>query len=162
MAKPKVFRTIRLFDKTLELASELIADFEKQGLRASWTSVTNTAIQLMHSTMIDKNFTLVSNAELAERRAYDVGTSIAAILGALCSAKVDMTGCELAYHPAVDAIGIRLPDIPDTLIHAGSADPAAIANVVTEQLRSRGYIQDDGGSIVDMDLLLGETAKEGI
>ena len=36
-----------------------------------------------------------------------------------------------------------------------------IANVVTEQLRSRGYIQDDGTGtvIVDMDQILGKTTN---
>ena len=104
---------------------------------------------------------MVSNAELAERRAYDVGTSVAAVLGALCSAKVDMTGCQLAYYPEFDAIGIRLDAIGDTLIHAGGADPAVIANVVTKQLRSRGYLQDDGAGtvVVDMDQILGKTTS---
>ena len=161
MAKPKNFRTVRIFDKALKQSNELIEDFEKQGLKASWTSVINTAIQLLHSTQIDKNFTLVSRAELDNTRAFDVGTSIAAVIGALCSAKFDMTGCEMAYHPEVDAIGIRLPGIPDTLIHAGGANPVAIANVVTEQLRSRGYVQDDGTMIVDMDLLLGQRSLQG-
>ena len=68
----------------------------------------------------------------------------------------------MAYHPEVDAIGIRLPGIPDTLIHAGGANPVAIANVVTEQLRSRGYVQDDGTMIVDMDLLLGQRVSKGL
>ena len=156
---PEHFKTVRLFDKALKQSTEMIEDFARQGLTASWTSVTNTAIQLMHATVIDKNFELVSRAELDETRARDIGTSIAAFIGALCSAGFDMTGCEIAYHPVVDAIGIRLPNIPDTLIHAGGADPAAIANVVTAQLQSRGYVQDDGGSIVDMDRLLEKTTS---
>ena len=88
-----------------------------------------------------------------------MGTCIAAILGALCSAKVDMSGCQLAYLPQVDAINVRMDSIPDILVHAGGADPAAIANVVTEQLRSRGYIQDDGTVFVDMDQILGRTTN---
>ena len=156
---PDNFRTVRLFDKALEQSNELIEDFKKQGLTASWTSVTNTAIQLMHSTMIDKNFTLVSRAELDETRAHDIGTSIAAFLAALCSAKLNMTGCELSYHPSVDAIGIRLPDIPDTLVSASGVNPVLIANVVSKQLASRGYMQDDGTEIVDMTLLLGQEAS---
>ena len=55
-----------------------------------------------------------------------------------------MSGCLLSYLPVVDAICVSLDAVPDTLIHAGGADPAAIANVIAEQLRSRGYIQDDG------------------
>ena len=161
MAKPKGFKTIRLFDKTLALATELVDNFAKQGYKSSWTSVVNTSVQLMHSALIDENFTLVSRAELDKTRAYDIGTSIAAVLGALASAKMNMLGCELSYLPAVDAICIRLPDVPDVLIHAGGANPAAIANVITDQLRSRGYIQDDGAVFVDMDQILGAPVREG-
>ena len=156
MDKDKI-KMIRLKGKSLDLADELVQDFKKQGLRATWTSVVNSAIPLMHATMISKRFTMVSNAELAERRAYDVGTSIAAILGALCLAKVDMSGCQLGYLPEVDAIGIRLDAVPDILIHAGGADPAMIGNVVKDQLVSRGYIRDGGTIVVDMDQLLGKT-----
>ena len=156
MDKDKI-KMIRLKGKSLDLADELVQDFKKQGLRATWTSVVNSAIPLMHATMISKRFTMVSNAELAERRAYDVGTSIAAILGALCLAKVDMSGCQLRYLPEVDAIGIRLDAVPDILIHAGGADPAMIGNVVKDQLVSRGYIRDGGTIVVDMDQLLGKT-----
>ena len=156
MDKDKI-KMIRLKGKSLDLADELVQDFKKQGLRATWTSVVNSAIPLMHATMISKRFTMVSNAELAERRAYDVGTSIAAILGALASAKVDMSGCQLRYLPEVDAIGIRLDAVPDILIHAGGADPAMIGNVVKDQLVSRGYIRDGGTVVVDMDQLLGKT-----
>ena len=157
MAKPKNFRTVRIFDKALKQSNELIEDFEKQGLKASWTSVVNTAIQLLHSTQIDKNFTLVSRAELDNTRAFDVGTSIAAVIGALCSAKFDMTGCEMAYHPEVDAIGIRMDAIDDVLIFNGGAAPAQIANVVTQVLRERGYLKDDGTDVVDMEQILGKT-----
>ena len=156
MDKDKI-KMIRLKGKSLDLADELVQDFKKQGLRATWTSVVNSAIPLMHATMISKRFTMVSNAELAERRAYDVGTSIAAILGALCLAKVDMSGCQLGYLPEVDAIGIRLDAVPDILIHAGGADPAMIGNVVKDQLENRGYIRDGGTVVVDMDRLLGKT-----
>ena len=86
-------------------------------------------------------------------------TSIAAILGALVSSGVNMSGCQLGYLPKVDAIGIRLDAVADILIHAGGADPAGIANVVQSQLRSRGYLQDDGTVFVDMDLLLGKTTN---
>ena len=60
----KDIKTIRLQGNALELANELIEDFRKQGLRASWVSVVSSAVQLMHATMIDKNFKLISRAEL--------------------------------------------------------------------------------------------------
>ena len=157
--KPAHFKSVRIFDKALVQSTEIIKDFERQGHTASWTSVINTAINLMHRTMLDKDFTLVSNAEIAERRAYDVGNCIAIVLATLCSAKVDMTGCQLAYYPEVDAIGFRMDAIDDdVLIFNGGAAPDKIANVVTEQLRERGYIQDSG-SIVDMDRLLEKTTS---
>ena len=155
--KPGNFRTVRLFDKALVQSTEMIKDFERQGHTASWTSVTNTAINLMHATMIDKKFTLVSSAEIAERRAYDVGNCIAIVLGTLCSAKVDMTGCQLLYYTEVDAIGIRMDAIDDVLIFNGGAAPAQIANVVTQVLRERGYLKDDGTDVVDMEQILGKT-----
>ena len=68
-----------------------------------------------------------------------------------------MSGCLLSYLPAVDAICVSLDAIPDTLIHAGGADPTAIANVIAKQLRSGGYMQDDGTVFVDMDQLLEKT-----
>ena len=159
MDKDKI-KMIRLQGKSLDLANELLEDFRQQGLRASWTSVVDAAIPLMHATMISKKFTLVSNTKLAETRAYDVGTSIAAILGALCSAKVDMSGCQLRYLPEVDAISVHLDAISDTLIHAGGADPASIANVVKNQLRNRGYLGDGGTVVVDMEKLLGAPNQE--
>ena len=159
MGKPEVFKSIRLSGRTLDLANELIADFQTRGLRASYTSVINASVPLMHHAMIGKGYKLWSNAEIAERRARDVGTSIAVVLATLCSAKISMLGCELAYYPEVDAIGIRLDTIGDTLIDAQGADPVAVANVVTEQLRTRGYLQDDGAQFVDMDQLLQRTTS---
>ena len=153
------FKAVRLKGRSLALATELIEDFRLKGLRATWTSVVDTSIPLLHAQLHGQNYTMVSNAELAERRAYDVGTSVAAVLGALCSAKVDMTGCQLAYYPEFDAICVSLDAVPDTLIHAGGADPAAIANVIAKQLRSRGYLKDDGTVFVDMDQLLGASVK---
>ena len=151
-------RMVRVSGKSLGLASELLEHFKGKGYRSTMTSVVDTAVPILHAVTLGK-YTMVSDAELAERRAHDVGTCIAAILGALCSAKVDMSGCQLAYLPQVDAINVRMDSIPDILVHAGGADPAAIANVVTEQLRSRGYIQDDGTVFVDMDQILGRTTN---
>ena len=151
-------RMVRVSGKSLGLASELLEHFKGKGYRSTMTSVVDTAVPILHAVTLGK-YTMVSDAEVAERRAHDVGTCIAAILGALCSAKVDMSGCQLAYLPQVDAINVRMDSIPDILVHAGGADPAAIANVVTEQLRSRGYIQDDGTVFVDMDQILGRTTN---
>ena len=151
-------RMVRVSGKSLGLASELLEHFKGKGYRSTMTSVVDTAVPILHAVTLGR-YTMVSDAELAERRAHDVGTCIAAILGALCSAKVDMSGCQLAYLPQVDAINVRMDSIPDILVHAGGADPAAIANVVTEQLRSRGYIQDDGTVFVDMDQILGRTTN---
>ena len=160
MDKDKI-KMIRLQGRSLDLANELIEDFKKQGLRASWTSIVDTSVPLLHAQLHSKSYTVVSNVELAERRAYDVGTSIAAILGALCLTKVDMAGCQLRYLPAVDAISVHLDAIGDTLIHAGGADPAAIANVVKSQLVSHGYLGDGGTVVVDMEKLLGAPDQEG-
>ena len=151
-------RMVRVSGKSLGLASELLEHFKGKGYRSTMTSVVDTAVPILHAVTLGK-YTMVSDAEVAERRAHGVGTCIAAILGALCSAKVDMSGCQLAYLPQVDAINVRMDSIPDILVHAGGADPAAIANVVTEQLRSRGYIQDDGTVFVDMDQILGRTTN---
>ena len=157
MGNPEVFRTVRLQGEPLDMANELIADFKTRGLRASWTSVMNAAIPLMHHAMIGKGYKLWSNAEIAEQRANATGNCIATVLTALCRAQVSMAGCQLAYYPEVDAVGIRLDAIGDTLINCGGADPAAVANVVTERLREKGYLQgDDGAQFVDMDQLLGQ------
>ena len=123
---PDNFKTVRLFDKALVQSTEIIKDFERQGHTASWTSVTNRAINLMHSTMIDKKFTVVSTAEIVERRANDVGNCIAIVLGTLCLANVSMSGCQLVYYQEADAIGIRMDAIDDVLIFCGGAAPARI------------------------------------
>ena len=160
MGAPAYFKAIRLSGKPLDLANELIADFATRGLRASYTSVINAAIPLMHHAMIGKGYKLWSNAEIAEQRANATGNCVATVLTTLCRAQVSMAGCELAYYPEVDAIGIRLDAIGDTLINCGGADPAAVANVVTERLREKGYLQGDGGAqFVDMDQLLQRTAS---
>ena len=153
------FKAVRLKGRSLALATELIEDFRLKGLRATWTSIVDTSIPLLHAQLHGQNYTMVSNAELAEHRAQDVGTCIATILGALCIAKVDMQGCQLGYIPAVDAIALRLNVTGDILIHAGGADPASIANIVKTQLLEGNYINGDGAVIVDMEKLLGEPAK---
>ena len=152
-------KMIRLRGKALDLADELVEEFERKGYRSNWTSVVDTAVPLLHGVTLGK-YNVVSYAEQLEQRTHDVGTSIAAILGALCSAKVDMAGCQLLYLPEVDGMGIRLDAVDDIIfVHAGGADPAAIGNVVTDQLRSRGYLADDGTGtvVVDMDQLLQKT-----
>ena len=153
------FKAVRLKGRSLALATELIEDFRLKGLRATWTSVVDTSIPLLHAQLHGQNYTMVSNAELAERRAYDVGTSVAAILGALCTAQVDMSGCQLGYIEEVEAIVIRLEATGDILMPIGGLDPTLIANVVKTQLLNRGYLNDDGAVIVDMEKLLGEPAK---
>ena len=147
-------KMIRLTGKSLDLANELVEEFNKKGYRSSFTAVVNSAVPLLHGVTLG-GYNVVSYAAQLGERAQDVGTSIAAILGALCLAKVDMSGCQLGYHPSVDAITIRLDATGDILVHAGGADPARIANVVKTQLLSGGYLQDDGTVIVDMEKLLG-------
>ena len=157
MGAPEVFKSIRLSGKPLDLANELIADFATRGLRASYTSVINAAIPVLHQGMISKDFKMWTNAQIAEQRAHAAGTSIATILITLCRAQVSMAGCQLGYYPEVDCIGIRLDCIGDTLVDLQGADPATVANVVTNQLRERGYLQgDDGAQFVDMDQLIGQ------
>ena len=151
-------KMIRLTGKSLDLANELIDEFKRKGYRSSWTAVVDSSIPLLHGVTLG-GYNVVSYAEQLEQRIHDVGTSIAAVIGALCSARVDMAGCQLGYLPEVDAMGIRLDAVADIiLVHAGGGDPAAIGNVVADQLRSRGYLADDGTGtvVVDMDQLLGK------
>ena len=108
MAKPEYFKSIRLSGKTLDLANELIADFQTRGLRASYTSIVNAAVPVLHQGMISKEYRMWTNAQIAEQRAHAAGTSIATILITLCRAQVSMAGCQLGYYPEVDCIGIRL------------------------------------------------------
>ena len=147
-------KMVRLTGKSLDLADELVDEFKKKGYRASWTSVVDSSITLLHDVTLG-GYNVVAYAEQLEQRAQDVGTCIAAILGALCLAKVSMSGCQLAYHPTVDAMSIRLDATGDILIHAGGADPAKIGNIVKDQLLAGGYLQDDGTMFVDMEKLLG-------
>ena len=147
-------KMIRLTGESLELSNELVEEFKKKGYRSSWTAVVDSAVRLLHGVTL-RGYNVVAYADQLEQRAQDVGTSIATVLGALCLAKVDMSGCQLGYHPQVDAISIRLNATGDILVHAGGADPAKIANVVKDQLRAGGYLQDDGVTVVDMEQLLG-------
>ena len=151
-------KMIRLTGKSLDMANELVDEFKRKGYRSSWTAVVDSSIPLLHGVTLG-GYNVVSYRAQLERRAQDVGTCIATILGALCIAKVDMQGCELGYIPAVDAIALRLNVTGDILVHAGGADPASIANIVKTQLLEGGYLKDDGGVIVDMEKLLGEPAK---
>ena len=151
-------KMIRLTGKSLDLADELVDEFKKKGYRSSWTAVVDSAVPLLHSVTLG-GYNVVSYAAQLEQRAQDVGTCIATILGALCLAKVNMSGCQLGYHPPVDAITIRLDTTRDILIHAGGADPAMVANIVTSQLLKGGYINNDGTVLVNMDKLLGAPVK---
>ena len=152
-------KMIRLGGASLELASRLVQDFKKKGYRSTYSSVVDTAVPLLHAVTLG-DYNLVSDAMVAEQRANATGNCIATVLTALCRAQVSMAGCQLAYYPEVDAVGIRLDAIGDTLINCGGADPAAVANVVTERLREKGYLQgDDGAQFVDMDQLLQRTTS---
>ena len=152
MAAP--FKMARVGGEALPLAEELMAEFKAKGYRGTLAGVVGSAVKVLHGHVLG-GYHLLSHAEVLEQRAVDVGTSIAAVLGALCLAKVDMSGCQLGYHPAVDAISIRLNATGDILMNAGGADPARIANIVKDQLGAGGYLQDDGVTVVDMEQLLG-------
>ncbi len=154
-------KMIRLTGKSLDLANELVDEFKRKGYRSSWTAVVDSSIPLLHGVTLG-GYNVVSYAAQLEQRAQDVGQSIATILGALCLAKVNMSGCQLGYHPSVDAITIRLDATGDILIHAGGADPAAIANVVKSHLLEHGYLNDDGTVLIDMEKLLGTPGREVI
>ena len=151
-------KMIRLGGESLELAARLVLDFKKKGYRSTYSSVVDTAVPILHAVTLGE-YNLVSDAEVAERRAYDLGGGIATMLAALYSAKVDMSGCQLGYIEEVEAIVIRLDATGDIFMPIGGLDPAMIANVIAEQLRSRGYMQDDGTVIVDMDQLLEKTTN---
>ena len=154
-------KMIRLSGESLELAARLVLDFKKKGYRSTYSSVVDTAVPILHAVTLGE-YNLVSDAEVAERRAYDLGGGIATMLAALYSAKVDMSGCQLGYIEEVEAIVIRLEATGDILIPIIGLDPALIANIIKTQLINRGYLKDAGTVIVDMDKLLGETDKEGI
>ena len=148
-------KMIRLGGESLELAARLVLDFKKKGYRSTYSSVVDTAVPILHAVTLGK-YNLVSDAEVAERRAYDLGGAIATMLAALCSAKVVMSGCQLGYLPEVEAIAIRLDATGDIFMPIGGLDPVMIANVVKAQLLDRGYpTTDDGTVLVDMEKLLG-------
>ena len=92
-------KMIRLTGESLELSNELVEEFKKKGYRSSWSAVVDSAVRLLHGVTL-RGYNVVAYADQLEQRAQDVGTSIAAILGALCLAKVDMSGCQLGYLPA--------------------------------------------------------------
>ena len=152
-------KMIRLGGESLELATRLVLDFKKKGYRSTYSSVVDTAVPILHAVTLGK-YNLVSDAEVAERRAFDLGGAIATMLAALCSAKVDMSGCQLGYLPEVEAIAIRLDATGDIFIPIDGLDPAVIANIVKAQLLNRGYLKEDGTVIVDMDKLLGAPDQE--
>ena len=154
MAAQTPFKMARVGGEALPLAKELIEEFKAKGYRASLAGVVEAGVKVLHSHVLG-GYHLLSHAESLEHRAQDVGTSIATVLGSLCLAKVDMSGCQLGYHPSVDAIFIRLNATGDILVHVGGADPARIANIVKDQLGAGGYLQDDGVTVVDMEQLVG-------
>ena len=122
MAAQTPFKMARVGGEALPLVQELIEEFKAKGYRGSLAGVVEAAVKVLHAHVLG-GYHLLSHAERLEHRAYDVGTSIAAILGALCLAKVNMSGCQLGYHPTVDAISIRLNATGDILVHAGGAGP---------------------------------------
>ena len=157
MDKDKV-KSIRLSGASLKLAGELIQEFKSKGYRSNWTSVVDTAVPILHAVTIGK-YNLVSDDQVAERRAWDIGSAIATMLAALYSAKVDMSGCQLGYLSEVEAIAIRLDATGDIFMPIIGLDPALIANIIKTQLINRGYLKDDGTVFVDMDQLLEKTTN---
>ena len=152
------FKMARVGGEALPLAEELIEEFKAKGYRGSLAGVVESAVKVLHSHLLG-GYHLLSHEELLEQRAYDVGTSVAVTISALTDAGVKMGECEMSYLPMVDAICVSLDaESKDIfMMPAGGADKVAIFNVATEQLRSRGYVKDDGTAIVDMDLLLGKS-----
>ena len=133
-------KMIRLTGKSLDLANELIDEFKRKGYRSRWTAVVDSSIPLLHGVTLG-GYNVVSYAEQLEQRIHDVGSSIAAVIGALCSDRVDMAGCQLGYLPEVDAMGS--PPGRRCRHHSRprrGGDPAAIGNVVAEQLAETGCI----------------------
>ena len=153
-------KMIRLGGASLDLATELVQDFKKKGYRSTYSSIVDTAVTILHAVTIG-NYRLVSDEDVAKLTAYDIGTAIASTLGALCQAKVNMEGCQMGYHAdPVDAISIRTHGMDNPiLMSARGADPALIANIVKTQLFDRGYLNDDGTVVVDMEKMLGPSVK---
>ena len=61
-------RMVRVSGKSLGLASELLEHFKGKGYRSTMTSVVDTAVPILHAVTLGR-YTMVSDAELAERRA---------------------------------------------------------------------------------------------
>ena len=154
------FKMARVGGEALPLAEELISEFKAKGYRGSLAGIVEASIKIAHAHIL-RGYELLSPEERLKRRAYDVGTSIACTIAALTDAGVSMGECEMSYLPAVDVICVSLDaESKDIfMMPAGGADKVAIFNVATEQLRSRGYVKDDGTAIVDMDLLLGKSTE---
>ena len=94
MAAQTAFKMARVGGEALPLANELIEEFKAKGYRASLAGVVEAGVKVLHSHVLG-GYHLLSHAESLEHRAQDVGTSIATVLGSLCLAKVDMSGCQL-------------------------------------------------------------------
>ena len=63
-------KMIRLGGESLELAARLVLDFKKKGYRSTYSSVVDTAVPILYAVTLGK-YNLVSDAEVAERRAFD-------------------------------------------------------------------------------------------
>ena len=134
MAAQTAFKMARVGGEALPLAEELIEEFKAKGYRGSLAGVVEAGVKVLHSHVLG-GYHLLSHAESLEHRAQDVGTSIAAILGALCSHQglyERMSTVVVSPIKLMLSVSAWTP-LPDILIHAGGADPAAmIANVIVE------------------------------
>ena len=161
MGKPKPNKqNVQIQGETLEKMDALRDAARKQGLKKSYPGVVADAMNLFFDVSVGERSAATRN-EVAEERAVTLGISCMNILITVIHSGQNVKECECMYQPAVDAIGIILPNGYTIFMPAKGADPARVFFHTRDMLIKSGIAREEAGgegpiSTIDLDRLLGQ------
>ena len=165
MGKPKPNRqNVQIQGETLDKMDILRDAARKQGVRKSYPGVVADAVNLFYDVSCHARSGATLD-ELAEEREVTLGIACMNILTAVIQSGQNVKECECIAQPAVDAIGIILPNGYTVLMPAMGADPAKVFSHCREMLIRSGVAKQEAGSdepisTIDLDQLLGQPMEE--
>ena len=165
MDKPRPDKqNIQIKGETLLKIENLRDAAHEQGLKKSYPDVVADAMNLFYDVSVGARSGKMLE-ELAEERAWALGMACMNILVTVIKSGQNVKECECIYQPAVDAIGITLPNGYNILMPAMSADPSRVFFHTKDMLIRSGIAKQEAGadgpiSTIDLDRLLGQPMEK--
>ena len=164
MDKPKPNKqNVQIKGETLVKMDNLRDAAHRQGRKRSYPDVVTDAINLFYDVSCHAR-SAATRDEVAEERAVALGIACMNILITVIRAGQNVKECECIAKPAVDAIGVVLPDGYTVLMPAMGADPERVFFHTRDMLIKSGIARQEAGadgpiSTIDLDRLLGAPGK---